>query len=85
MAILFSNNLSIKDLSILKQTETPGLGSRITESSFTDQFIGLSVSEVALKADNGRIDAITGATISSEAVVDTVREKMVGIIDSLQN
>jgi electron transport complex protein RnfG len=79
------NNFSIKDISILKQTETPGLGARITESAFTDQFKGLSADEVALRPDNGRIDAITGATISSEAVVDAVREKMVEIIDSLKN
>jgi electron transport complex protein RnfG len=79
------NNFNIKDISVLRQTETPGLGSRITESTFTDQFKGLSAGEVALRADDGRIDAITGATISSKAVVDTVREKMIEIIDSLQN
>jgi electron transport complex protein RnfG len=73
----------IKDISILTQTETPGLGARITESTFTDQFKGLSADEVALRSDNGMIDAITGATISSRAVVDAVREKTVEIIESL--
>jgi electron transport complex protein RnfG len=61
------------------------LGGRITENTFTDQFKGLSASEVALRSDDGTIDAITGATISSKAVVDTVREKMIEIIESLDN
>lgn len=77
------SGFGIKGLSILSQTETPGLGSRITESLFTDQFKGLSATDIALKADGGKIDAVTGATISSRAVVNAVKEKMVEIIDSL--
>lgn len=79
------SNFSIKEISILGQTETPGLGGKITESAFTDQFKGLSVEEVALSKEDGEVDAITGATISSKAVVDAVREKMIKVIDSLQN
>ncbi|MBA7472114.1 Ion-translocating oxidoreductase complex subunit G [subsurface metagenome] len=78
------SGFGIKDISILSQTETPGLGSMITESSFTDQFKGLSASDIALKADGGKIDAVTGATISSRAVVNAVKEKMVEIIDRLE-
>ncbi|MFA5015353.1 MAG: RnfABCDGE type electron transport complex subunit G [Actinomycetota bacterium] len=78
------NNFGIIGISILAQTETPGLGSRITESSFTDQFKGLSVSDIALASEGGKIDAITGATISSRAVVDAIREKMIEILDNLE-
>ena len=78
------SGFGIKGVSILSQTETPGVGNRITESSFTDQFKGLSVSDIALKSEGGKIDAITGATISSRAVVDAVKEKMVEIIDTLE-
>jgi len=78
------NNFGIIGISILSQTETPGVGTKITESSFTDQFKGLSVSDIALKSEGGKIDAITGATISSRAVVDAVKEKMVEIIDTLE-
>jgi electron transport complex protein RnfG len=78
------NSFGIKGVSILSQTETPGVGSKITESSFTDQFKGLSVSDIALKSEGGRIDAITGATISSRAVVNAIQEKMVEIIDTLE-
>ncbi len=78
------NDFGIIGISILSQTETPGVGSKITESSFTDQFKGLSASDIALSSEGGKIDAITGATISSRAVVDAIREKMVEVIDTLE-
>jgi len=78
------SGFGIKGVSILSQTETPGVGSRITENSFTDQFKGLSASDIALKSEGGKIDAITGATISSRAVVKAIQKKMVEIIDTLE-
>jgi electron transport complex protein RnfG len=64
---------TIKGITIISQTETPGLGSRIAESSFTDKFAGLNIADVALRQEGGQIDAITGSTISSRAVIDAVR------------
>jgi len=64
---------TVKGIKIISQSETPGLGSRIAESSFTDRFIGLDIKDVALRQEGGQIDAITGSTISSRAVVDAVR------------
>jgi len=46
----------------------------ITESDFTDKFVGLNIDDVALRQEGGHIDGITGATISSKAVIDAVRE-----------
>ena len=65
---------TIKDITIVSHTETPGLGAKVTGSAFTDQFTGLSIEDVTLSRDGGKIDAITGATISSTAVVNAVRE-----------
>ena len=64
---------TIKGITVIAHTETPGLGTRITEGSFTDKFNGLSIEDVALRQDGGQIDAITSSTISSAAVVDAVR------------
>ena len=64
---------TIKGINIVSHLETPGLGSRVAESSFTDKFAGLDIANVALRRDGGQIDAITGSTISSRAVVDAVR------------
>ena len=46
--------------------ETAGLGTRTRDPEFTDQFVGLS----ATPALGSNIDAISGATISSTAVVN---------------
>ncbi len=56
--------------------ETPGLGARIKEPSFLDQFIGRPVINTrwaAVAKDGGEIQAITGATISSRAVAEAIR------------
>ena len=75
---------TIKGITIISQSETPGLGSRIAESSFASEFAGLNIGDVALKQDGGEIDAITGATISSGAVVDAVRTAAMEKVKSLR-
>ncbi len=74
-------NETVKGIAIVLHTETPGLGARITEPEFTDQFVELYIGDVALRRDNGRVDAITGATISARAVVDAVRETAERILE----
>ncbi len=54
-------------------TETPGLGARITEPDFYEQFAGLSKAEASLSSEGGDVDAVTGATISSVAVTGGVK------------
>ena len=76
---------TIRDVAILSHTETPGLGSRITEEVFAGQFTGLETGDIALSRDGGKIDAITGATISSRAVTEAIQEKMIEIIERLSN
>ncbi len=75
---------TIKGITIISQSETPGLGSRIAESSFASKFAGLNIGDVAIKQDGGQIDAITGATISSQAVVDAVRTTAMEKVKSLK-
>ncbi|MBA7698037.1 Ion-translocating oxidoreductase complex subunit G [subsurface metagenome] len=75
---------TIKGITIISQSETPGLGSRIAESSFASKFAGVDIGDVALKEDGGQIDAITGATISSGAVVDAVRATAMEKVKSLK-
>ncbi len=63
-------------ISKLDQTETPGLGVKVTLASFRDQFRGKDADAVRLKKDGGAVDAITAATISSRAVANGVREAL---------
>jgi len=54
--------------------ETPGLGLKVREDWFRDQFREKKKEKLFLKKDGGELDAITAATISSRAVVNGVRE-----------
>lgn len=58
-------------LEIIQHNETPGVGSRVEKASFRGQWKGLSVNEpVEMTTRGGQIDAISGATYSSKAVVN---------------
>jgi electron transport complex protein RnfG len=66
---------TVNGIEILSQAETPGLGARITEPQFKDQFQGKSLQNAdwRVKKDGGDFDQITGATISPRAVVKAIR------------
>jgi electron transport complex protein RnfG len=63
-------------IDILNQAETPGLGAKISQKSFLQQFKGkdLETSRWAVKKMKGDFDQVTAATISSDAVIDGVKE-----------
>ena len=73
----------IKNISVVEHKETPGLGTKMADPKFKDQFKELDPSQVDLRVekDGGDIDAITAATISSRAfakatqlAIDTYKE-----------
>lgn len=66
---------NVQAIAIVAQSETPGLGARMVEPSFKDQFKNKNINTTkwAVKKDQGDIDQITAATISSRAVVDAVK------------
>jgi len=70
---------TISAIKVVSLNETPGLGSRVAENSFTDQF--KTRNAAALEG----VQAITGATISSSAVINSVKEKAKEILPILKN
>ena len=64
----------IENVAVIEHKETPGLGSKMSDPAFKNQFEDLDPSKVTLKVkkDGGDIDAITAATISSRAFCDAV-------------
>lgn len=68
------DNVVLRGISVGSHSETPGLGAKIKEDWFQEQFQGVPLEDVHLKKDGGQIDAISGATISSNAVVDTIQD-----------
>ena len=68
-------------MEILESRETPGLGDKIyKDMDFVDEFYSLTIEpeivavKKGTKTANNQIDAITGATISSKAVVRIINE-----------
>jgi len=60
---------------ITTNKETPGLGARVAEAGFRKAFQGLPLdSEVQVVADGGKVDAVSGATISSRGVCEAVNK-----------
>lgn len=64
-----SANGTTRGIVFLELNETPGKGSKADEPAFRDQFAGRSVDTFVL---NGNVDAISGATITSKAVVNAL-------------
>ncbi|KPK75043.1 MAG: hypothetical protein AMJ79_12635 [Phycisphaerae bacterium SM23_30] len=67
-------------IGVLKSNETPGFGDKIKESEFRDQFKGCPAVKLKVEKTGDRsvvdeqIIAITGATVSSEAVTKIINE-----------
>ncbi|MCX7756753.1 MAG: FMN-binding protein [candidate division WOR-3 bacterium] len=53
--------------------ETPGLGYKVRDEEFLNQFINKNYHALSLVRDGGTIQAITGATISSQAVINGIK------------
>ena len=70
----FDNAGNIINTSILEHQETPGLGTKMADAEFKDQFIGKNpgTNNILLKKYGGEIDGITAATISAQAFSDAV-------------
>ena len=69
-------NYKVTGLQVIEQSETPGLGARIAERKFLDQFKEMQPEEIKLRRFGGSVDAITGASISSRAVTEIVRKEV---------
>ena len=71
---------TISKIEIMNQEETPGLGDRITEPAFLDQFRAkifapdLKLMPEGQSQAKNEIDAITGATMLSVAFIDILNE-----------
>jgi len=72
-------------ISVLKQRETPGLGTKMKEPKFKKQFTGKDPTSYKLKVkkDGGDVDAITAATISSRAFCDAVSKAYRALVKGL--
>ena len=67
---------SIAGVKVISMSETPGLGAKCTEEGWTSQFKGINAEKVESTKDgkvkDNEIDAISGATYTTEAVTGAV-------------
>lgn len=88
LLIAVDKNFTVEKINVLHHAETPGLGDEIQKDYFKNQFKGKSIDNlVVVKTETpDKIQAITGATISSRAVtedgvrkgVEMLKEKLSG-------
>ena len=65
----------IKNIEVLEQKETPGLGTKMKDDKYIAQYRQKDPSKFNLKVtkDGGEVDALTGATITSRAFGEAVQ------------
>lgn len=74
-------------LEFISHDETPGLGGRISEEWFKDQFRGIELEAsddeyiIYTPAEGGNVDAITGATLTSQSVRNFLNEDIEKFIE----
>ena len=76
MMVGVSADGKVLGISIISHAETPGLGAVASANTdkgaaFRDQFVGL-IAGITIGDGENQIDALSGATISSQAIVDGV-------------
>ena len=67
-AVAFSPDGTILRVIMMANSETPGLGQKVTEEAFSQQFSGRAATAFTIDS----IDAVSGATISSRAAVNAI-------------
>jgi len=76
LAIGYRTDGSVTGMEVLKMSETADLGTKSNEPEFKNQFKGKKVDQFAYTKDgateDNQIDAISGATITTKAVVNAV-------------
>lgn len=67
----FDNEGKITGSKTIESKESPGIGTKTEDKSFSDNFIGKKEHTV-IKKDGGEVDFVAGATISSRAYANAI-------------
>ena len=85
MLVGVNNSLQCTGISIIKHSETSGLGANAASTAqvgqdFRAQFVGVT-KNVQLKKAGGEIDALSGATITSRSVINATAAAITAVED----
>ena len=83
-------NEQVTGMKLIDQRETPGIGDRVEkDTDFVKEFMGPKAPIEGVKPGRGQgnphaIDMITGATISSRAVIAIINKRLVAVGPALK-
>lgn len=80
MMVGLDAEMKVQGIEILSHSETAGLGAKITEDGFKSQFKDKSPELTVVKGaakSSSEMSAVTGATISSRAVADGIKQALI--------
>jgi len=80
----FTLDWKVNAIKVISQSETPGLGTHTQDQWFQEQFAGKLKDELLVDKDGGTLKSITGSTISSRAVTNSIKNLMSRLL-SLQS
>lgn len=80
IAVGIKNDGTLCAMTVISMNETAGLGAKCTSDEFTSQFCDIKADKLTVVKDGkdgvGEIDAISGATITTNAVTGAVNEAL---------
>lgn len=80
---------NLRGIKVINNSETPGLGTKIEEESFSDSFVDKSSESelvaVSSPAADNEVQLIAGATVSTEGVLSGVNEARDAFVNYLSN
>jgi len=68
-----STDFKVTSIKIIDQAETPGLGANCEKPEFTELFENLTSDKLKVDKDGGSIQSLTGATITTRAIANSIR------------
>lgn len=83
--VALNKDYSIITLKVIDQNETPGLGTWSADESFPPRFEGKKPYELVVDKDGGPIKSITGATITTRAITQSLHEAITKVKDDLES
>lgn len=74
-------DFKVLGIQVVDQSETPGLGANCTLPAFTNQFSGMTIEDIAVEKDGGVVMSLSGATITSRCIANSLRESILDVQD----
>ncbi len=89
LSVISPNLVKLEGIEVLESVETPGLGAKIQDAPFRKQFVDLAVDpQIVCTKDEvtnqNQIKAITGATVSSKAVVNILNKRIAELKEQIK-